>query len=411
LDRIPDLKPNDFYCEPHRNLFALMLKLHQRNEPIDPQTMRSAGADGEAIKIITESAYLVPHAENIVPYARRLRSQTLLRAIASTASEIAAAAYDTQLDTAGFAAEVEARMLAVTRIQLDNPLVPFAEVIDNVLRKLRAGELAGLPSGIKSLDEFLTGGGFVRGDLITMAAATSVGKTAIGCNIITHHPRGGVLLFSAEMSDEDIARRMVAERSEVDLGAISRRPRAIPTDDEWIDVRKAGETLKQYPLEVYHKSRLTPADIRRETRLCLQQFDGKLDLIVVDYAQLMQSNQPERRRDLEIGAITSELKSLAIEFKAPVILLSQVNRAAMQTTKHEGIETYEPQLYNLRESGSLEQDSDVVIMLWEPTEAERKLSLRLDEREVHWKIAKQRNGIQTMLEPLKFIPKYTRFVG
>ena len=100
-----------------------------------------------------------------------------------------------------------------------------------------------------------------------------------------------------------------------------------------------------------------------------------------------------------------------MEFKAPVILLSQVNRAAMQTTKHEGVETYEPQLYNLRESGSLEQDSDVVIMLWEPTEAERKLSLSRDEREIHWKIAKQRNGIQTMLEPLTFIPKYTRFIG
>jgi replicative DNA helicase len=349
-------------------------------------------------------------AAHVKHYARIVREKTVLRAIASTAGEIAASAYDTPLDLAAFAAEAQSRLLAVTCVQ-HGERIPFAEVIDRVLSELKAGQLGGLPSGIKALDEFLTGGGFMRGDLITVAAATSVGKTAIGCNIITRRKRGGALLFSAEMSVEQLTQRMLAERSEIDLGAMSRRQPAIPDDREWKRIRSAGELLKEYPLEVYHKGKLTPADIWRETRLCLQQFDGKLDLVVVDYAQLMQSSQPERRRDLEIGAITSELKSLAVEFKTPVILLSQVNRNAMTGARPEGTETFEPQLFYLRKSGSLEQDSDVVILLWEPTEPERRLTLNPGEREIHWKIAKQRNGIQTALEPLVFIPKYTKFIG
>jgi len=416
------ISPDDFYRETHRAIFGVMLDLAQRRTPIDAITLGDAlRARGRLEHIggpayITELAACVPTAINAPYYARIVREKAVLRAVVSVASEIASAAYDTQLDVRGFLAEADAKLIAATRMDLGDCAPPLCEVIDQVVSEIGRGELAGLPSGLATLDQALTGGGFLRGDLITTAAATSVGKTAIGCNIITRHMRGGALLFSAEMSRERLIRRMIAEQSEIDLGEISRRRPAQPSDHEWASIRRAAERLKQYPLEVLRYSRPTPADVWREARLCLQKFDGKLDLIVVDYAQLMRPERSDRRsqrHDLEIGAITGELKSMAVELDVPIILLSQVNREAVKSNnKPPGTETYEPQLYHLRESGSLEQDSDVVIMLWEPNQAERRLpALNPWEREVHWKIAKQRDGVQTTLEPLTFIPSYTKFVG
>ena len=412
---------DDLYRESHREIFRVMLDLAQRKQPIDAVTLTDglrARGKLEAIggpKYIAELAACVPTAANVAHYARIVREKAVLRVLAATASEIASAAYEPQLDLRGFLAEADAKIIAATRMDLGDSQTPLHEVIDKVLADIKRGELTGLPSGIATLDKALTGGGFMRGDLITCAAATSVGKTAIGCNFITRHKRHGVLLFSAEMSRERLMRRMIAEQSQVDLGAISRRRPAVPNDCEWASLRATGERLKDYPLEVVRYSRPTPADVWREARLCLQKFDGKLDLIVIDYAQLLhpdQSDRRERRHDLEIGAITGEAKSMAVELDVPVILLSQVNRDAMRGSKPAGTETFEPQLHNLRESGSLEQDSDVVIMLWEPTSSECRITApNPGEYEVHWKIAKQRDGVRMPLEPLMFNPNYKKFIG
>lgn len=415
------VNPDDFYRESHREIFRIMLDLDQRKRSIDAITLtdglRSRGKL-EAIGgpgYIAELAQCVPTAANVAHYARIVREKAVLRAVASAATEIASAAYDTQLDLRGFLAEAGAKLIAVTRVDIGDSPMPLSELIDQVVTDIKSGELEGLESGIATLDRFLTGGGLMRSDLITCAAATSVGKTAVACNIITRRKRKGALLFSAEMSREQLIRRMIAEQSQIDLGEISRRRPANPNDWEWTKIRAAAENLKDYPLEVVRYSRPTPGDVWREAWLALQKFDGNLDLIVVDYAQLMhpdRADRRERRHDLEIGAVTGELKSLAIELKVPVVLLSQLNREAVKgTNKPAGTETFEPQLYHLRESGSLEQDSDVVIMLWEPTEAECKLPRHQDEYEVHWKIAKQRNGVRKLLDPLVFIPAYTRLVG
>jgi replicative DNA helicase len=415
------IDPDDFYRESHREIFRTMVDLDQRKRSIDAITLTDGlrvRAKLEAIGgpgYILELAQCVPTAANVAHYARIVREKAVLRAVASVATEIASAAYDTQLDLRGFLAEAGAKLIAVTRLDIGDAPIPLYEVIDNVVADIKNGELAGLPSGIATLDKELTGGGFMPSDLITCAGATSVGKTAIGCNIVTRYKRKGVLLFSAEMSREHLVRRMIAEQAEIDLGALSRRRPANPNDWEWANIRAAAEKLKDYPLEVVRYSRPTPVDVWREAWLCLQKFDGALDLIVVDYAQLMRperADRRERRHDLEIGAVTGELKSLAIELKVPVVLLSQLNREAVKANnKPAGTETYEPQLYHLRESGSLEQDSDVVIMAWEPTEAECQLRCNQGEYEVHWKIAKQRNGARTPLRPMTFIPKYTKFIG
>jgi replicative DNA helicase len=140
--------------------------------------------------------------------------------------------------------------------------------------------------------------------------------------------------------------------------------------------------------------------VRREARLALQKFDGKLDLIVIDYLQLMDADPDERRRrdrrDLEIGSITKALKSIASEFKCPILLLSQLNRKAAKT------ESGEPELWHLRDSGSIEQDADVVIFLWAPPD-------KSNSNLIDWKIAKQRNGSKVRLDSLHFEAEFTRF--
>jgi replicative DNA helicase len=414
------INSEDFYRESHREIFRVMTDLAQRKRPVDAITL----TDGLRVRgkleaiggpgYLAELANCVPTAANVAHYARIVREKSVLRRVAATATEIASAAFETQLDLRGFLAEADAKFIAASRMDIGDSPIPLGELIDQVVAEIGRGELAGLPSGLKALDDHLTGGGFMPGDLITCAAATSVGKTTFANNIITRYKRKGVLLFSAEMSREQLIRRMIAEQSQIDLGAISRRRPPMPNDWEWTKIRAAAEKLKDYPLEVVRYSRPTPADVWRESWLCLQKFDGTLDLIVVDYAQLMhpeRADRRERRHDLEIGAVTGELKSLAIELKVPVVLLSQVNRATATANKNPGAESFEPELYNLRESGSLEQDSDVVIMLWEPTDKECRLPARKGEYEIHWKIAKQRNGVRTPLDPLVFIPNYTKFIG
>jgi replicative DNA helicase len=155
------------------------------------------------------------------------------------------------------------------------------------------------------------------------------------------------------------------------------------------------------PLEVRERRRLTPAAVRREGRLSLRDFDGKLDLIIVDYLQLMSPDTPQKRRDLEIAAITAELKNVAGELNVPILLLSQLNREAVKT------ESGEPELWHLRESGAIEQDADVVILLWES----RSETPGPDEDlKIEWKIAKQRNGPKVSALPaLRFVREYTRF--
>lgn len=140
---------------------------------------------------------------------------------------------------------------------------------------------------------------------------------------------------------------------------------------------------------------------KREAHLALSKFDGKLDLVIVDYLQLMRPDgERQKRRDLEIASITGELKNIAGELDAPILLLSQLNREAVRT------ESGEPELWHLRDSGAIEQDADVVIFLWEPRDPREN---RLGEVEVSWKIAKQRNGPKMTLPPIRFEPEYTRF--
>jgi replicative DNA helicase len=174
----------------------------------------------------------------------------------------------------------------------------------------------------------------------------------------------------------------------------------LPDKEEADRIAAAAERLSELPIEILYRRDLTPADVRREGHLALSQFDGKLDLIIVDYLQLMDPGERQKRRDLEIASITKELKSIAGEVDVPILLLSQLNREAVKT------ESGEPELWHLRDSGAIEQDADVVIFLWEARVRKQNWN---DEIEINWKIAKQRNGPKVKLPAIRFEPEYTRF--
>jgi len=401
------LRTDDFYRESHRAIYRAMLELHQRKATIDAVTLSDALKSRQQLEAVGGSAYLaelaacVPTAENIEHYARAVQEKAALRSLASIATEIASAAYDSPLDVESFLAEAGARLTAVTRLEVGTPEPTLAEATAEVLRSVERGELAGVKTGFGALDDDggLVAGGFSRGDLIVLAATTSAGKTSLAANIALRIRRGGTLFLSLEMNRDAIIRRCLADLGLVDWAAISCRRPAVPNAEESSKLNAAAQQLSEMPVEVLHRRALTPAGVRREALLALSRWDGKLDLIVIDYLQLMNCDQPQRRRDLEIASITKALKDIASEFNVPVLLLSQLNREAVKT------ESGEPELWHLRESGAIEQDADVVIFLWDARDESRAG----DDLKIRWKISKQRNGPKLDLGHVLFEAQYTRF--
>jgi replicative DNA helicase len=400
--------PADFYREAHREIFRAMLDLHDDNTTIDARTLGAVLRDRKKLEAIGGEAYVVevlgntPSAENIAHYARIVREKSALRDLAAAATAIAADAYDTPPEVAEFLAQAEARLMSATRADLGVPAIPFATAVEEVIAAACRGELAGVKTGFPVLDQNLTAGGFARGDLIVLAATTSAGKTSLAANVALRETRGGVLFISLEMSRDQMIRRFLADLGLIDWAAISQRRPALPTREERARMNAAAENLAAIPIDVIRPRRLTPAGVRREARIVLPKFDGKLDLIVVDYLQIMGADESHKRRDLEIGSITRELKQIAVELDAPVLLLSQLNREGAKRPGDDDADAG-PELWHLRDSGSIEQDGDVVIFLW--TKATRF------DRKYFWKIAKQRNGKKVDLGSIEFEAEYTRFLS
>jgi len=400
------LRVEDFYSDTHARIFACMIELNQRKVTVDATTLSDMLRSKNLLETVGGPAYIadlaasVPTAENIAHYARIVREKAALRLVISVATDIASRAYDSPLDVGEFLADAEARVTSITRLDIDAAEPPLCDAIGDVVRSVGLGELAGVPSGFSKLDKELATGGLARGDLCVVAAGTSVGKTALAGNIAVRIPRGGALYFTIEMNRLDMIRRMIADLGHVDWARIARRRPALPDADEAAQIKHGAERLGDLAIDILYRRELTPLIVRREVRLALQKFDGKLDLIVVDYLQLMDADPDERRRrdrrDLEIGSITKALKSIASEFRVPVLLLSQLNRDAAKT------EGSEPELWHLRDSGAIEQDADVVIFLWRPRD-------KRDSNLIDWKIAKQRNGKVVRLDSLHFEPEFTRF--
>ncbi|HEY8581462.1 MAG TPA: replicative DNA helicase [Capillimicrobium sp.] len=408
------LKPDDFYRERHRLIYASMLRLYAVNEPIDPLTvaedLRQAGeldqAGGEAA--VDELTTAVPLVGNARRYAQIVKENALLRRLLTTTYDIQAAVAEHRYTPRDLVEQAEKAMLEVAHDDKQQDFRAIEEILHEELDKMQrlsahGTALTGTPSGFKDLDEIT--GGFQPGNLIILAARPSMGKSALVTNIAENAAidfNRPVALFSLEMSETELAQRFVASQGRI-FGDKLRKGRV--QDSEWPKILEATKKLSAAPLYVDDSSDIGILDIRAKARRLHQQAPGGLGLIIVDYLQLMRPDAGTDSRVEQVGQMSRGLKILARELRVPVIALSQLSRAVEQ--RHDK----KPILSDLRESGQIEQDADLVMFIYRDEYYEKDESEAQGLAEVL--IAKHRNGGlgDVTLTFRKEYPKFLNYAG
>lgn len=403
------LRDTDFYREAHRVVFAAMAELFKNNAAVDlitlteqlkkDDTFEKAGG----MSFVTALANAVPTAANLVFHAKIVREKSQLRELINAATEIAGKAYEDEDDIAAIMDEAEKRILAVAGRTNGDGFVPIKDILLETFRILEnrainKGALTGLPSGFTDLDRLTTG--FQPSDLILVAARPSMGKTAFTLNIAANvaiREKKTVAFFSLEMSKEQLVQRLLCSESGIDSQLLRRGE----LESEWVQLLKVAGRINDAPIFIDDTPGITVMELRSKARRL--KADNELALIVIDYLQLMQGRGPKSgdNRQQEISEISRSLKALARELSVPVIALSQLSRSV------ESRQIKRPMLSDLRESGSLEQDADLVMFLYrEDYYTEDTENKNITEVI----IAKHRNGpIDTV--KLFFQKEFTKFVN
>ncbi|MBI5077494.1 replicative DNA helicase [Candidatus Falkowbacteria bacterium] len=401
FDRIADIvEPDDFYRDAHRFIFETMQNLYTKQEPIDILTVANALEEKNQIEKIggrsylASLAHLVPTASHVVQYGQIIKKKATLRRLQGVSAEIAELCdheqeeIDTLLDSAEQKLfSVSQRFLKQSFISISNILGETFDRIDELHKS--SGKLRGVPTGFSDLDNLLAG--LQKSDLIILAARPSVGKTSLALDIVrlvAVKARVPIGIFSLEMSKEQLVDRLLCAEANVDLwkmrtGRLSDREE----DDDFPRIGHAMGLLAEAPIFIDDSASLNVMEIRTKARRLKAERD--LGLIVIDYLQLMESRADVENRVQAVAEITRSLKGIARELDIPVLALSQLSRAV------EMCKPAIPKLANLRESGSIEQDADVVLFIYRKA-ADRNYrieELTAQERhlaEIH--IAKHRNG-------------------
>ncbi|MGI6595319.1 MAG: replicative DNA helicase [Candidatus Ratteibacteria bacterium] len=400
------LKEEFFYSEAHRKIFVAIRALFEKNEKSDlitvtnQLTQQGALDDIGGVEYLTEIVELVPTAANIDEYIDIIRNKYLLRTIIERASSIISEAFSEPEEVNSFLDKVESTIFDIGEKKTKKTIYPLNELIkENIelIEKIHGKQkfVTGIPSGFTDLDNLTTG--FHPAEFVIIASRPSIGKTAFACNVALNLNAGTTrfpaLIFSLEMSTEQIVQRMLCCEAKIDQQKLRQ---GMLSDRDLGELISSGGRLEQTPIFIDDTPSLTTFELRARARRLKAREN--IQLIVVDYLQLMRGSKRMENRQQEISEISASLKALAKELSVPVIALSQLNRSP----EHRGDRT--PELSDLRESGSLEQDADLVILLHRERDREdRKLS---NVTEVI--IAKQRNGpVDKIL--LSFRERYTRF--
>jgi replicative DNA helicase len=404
------LSADDFYRESHREIFRAMGELSDRNHPVDAitlcDTLRSKGvleAIGGAA-YIAELAACVPTAANIGHYARIVREKAVLRSLATVATEVASGAYDGPANVDEYLDEAEHRIFEIAEKRIRPSFHSMKELSKESLKLIEAlydrKELVtGVPTGFLDLDRITAG--LQPSDLVIIAARPSMGKTALALNIAGYaatqaDPRVGVAFFSLEMSKEQLVLRMLCSEARVD-SAKARNGRL--SADDFTKLARAAGDLYDAPIYIDDSSDITPIVLKAKCRRLARERNVNLGLIIVDYMQLMRAPKPGESREKEIADISRSLKALAKELKVPVMALSQLNRQVETRPDRR------PLLADLRESGAIEQDADVIAFIYRD-EMYHRDSKEPGVAEVI--VAKQRNG-PTDTARLTYLSQFTRF--
>jgi replicative DNA helicase len=407
------LRPDHFYREQHGAVFEAMLDLYNRDRKIDPLTvaevLRESGklADIGGPDGVDELAGWVPAAGHAREYGRIVRENAQLRELLKATYEIQAGVNNREAAPRDLVEQAERLMLEVAHDDRQKKIRTIADVLDTEIDKLHKlsvskTAMTGTPSGFKDLDAVT--GGFQPGNLIILAARPSMGKSALVCNIAENAVLAGhgVALFSLEMSESELAQRFVASQARIKGEALRRGK--VP-ENQWPKILEASGRLAQAPMYIDDSSDTGALEVRAKSRRLHSQIPGGLGLIIIDYLQLMRHEGRVESRVEQVSQISRGLKGLARELGVPVVALSQLSRAVEQRGGDK-----KPVLSDLRDSGAIEQDADLVMFIYRD-EYYDKESERPGEADII--IAKHRNGPvgEIVLSFQKEYPKFMNYAG
>ena len=410
-DVMDKLVPSDFYLRQNREIFETIYSMFTYARPIDGITvceeMRKNGTYDENTtrSYLAQLMEITPTSANVMEYVAIVHDKALLRGVAQAAAEITAMVQEGVGEPSDILEAAEQKVYAIRRGQSAQDMVPLRQVLPDVLDRLSEmseseSRLPGLSTGLSAVDQKITG--LNKSDLILLAARPGMGKTSFALNIALNVARGSqttVAVFSLEMSKEQLMQRMLAVWGKVDLSKL-RRP-SLLSDDDWQRLYTAADVVARAPIFIDDTPALTTLELRARARRL--KAEKGLGLVVVDYLQLMRTSRRTDSRELEISDISRSLKGLAKEMYVPVVALSQLNR------KVEERGDKRPMLSDLRESGAIEQDADVIMFVYRDDVYKfQKPSERPPQGVAEIIIGKQRNGPVGAAE-LMYISPYTSF--
>lgn len=398
----------DFYSEAHKKIFSSILDLYDNNEPVDLITLSSKLKDNKGISQIGGMSYLaslvdnVPSSANIAHYAKIVREKAVFRGLIGTATDILNKCYDSASDVDQLLDEAEHAIFDITEKKIKPSFYSIRDIIKDSFRTIEAlyekKELVtGVPTGFTRFDDLTSG--LQRSDLIIIAGRPSMGKTAFALNIAQNAALDSgipVAVFSLEMSKEQLSMRMLASEARVDS---QRLRKGFLGETDWPKLTTAAGRLSEAPIFIDDTPAIQVLEMKAKARRL--KAEAGLGLIVVDYIQLMRGHSNRESREQEISEISRTLKALAKELNVPVIALSQLNRKVEDRTNRR------PQMADLRESGAIEQDADVIAFIYRD-EVYNKSENNPDRGIAEIIIGKQRNGPQGTVK-LTFLDKYTCF--
>jgi replicative DNA helicase len=407
LTRVLELiREGDFYRESHRKIFSAILELFERNEPADlitlSEALRRRGDFEEVggIEYLNSLVNSVPTAANISYYAKIIKEKSILRKLIHRATEIISQGYGAAGDVDDFLDRAEHSIFEISEDRVRPSFHPIKDIIKSSFKTIeklyeKRQLITGVATGFTRLDELTSG--LQPSDLIIVAGRPSMGKTALALNIAQHaavEAQVPAAIFSLEMAKEQLALRMLCSEAKVDA---HRLRGGFLGESDWPKLTRAAGNLSEAPIFIDDTPALTALEMRAKSRRL--KLEHNLGLIIVDYLQLMRGRADSDTREQEISDISRSLKSLAKELSVPVVALSQLNRRVEERGDRR------PQLADLRESGAIEQDADVIIFLYRD-EVYNKSDDNKGKAEVI--IGKQRNGPTGKFE-LAFLDKYTCF--
>jgi replicative DNA helicase len=408
LEVVETLTPADFYRTAHQRIFAAMTDLFNRGEPVDVITLNNSLKEKGQLEAVGGAAYLarlldaVPLAVNAQHYARIVHDKAVLRRLIEKANAITKRCFQEQGGTDEIIDFAEAAIFEITDKKARQAFYPLSKLIDSNIDFLEEKQknkslVTGVPTGFTRLDNLTSG--LQNSDLIILAGRPSMGKTALALNIARNAAVDAgvpVAIFSLEMSKEQLSLRLLCAEARIDS---SRLRSGFFSMEDWERLTDAAGVLSAAPVFIDDSPSLSAMEVRAKARRL--KMDKNIGLIVIDYLQLMQGRASAERRDLEISEISRSLKALAKEINLPVIALSQLNRMLEQRNDKR------PRLSDLRESGALEQDADVVAFIYRD-EVYNKEETNPHRGTAEVILAKQRNG-PTGEVLLTFLSAYTRF--